>query len=87
LTADPLVQKAVNPEPAKAVPEVSAEANEQQGFCFICKGIIQVFRNRVHHNVSDKFSQAGALRSCGFADTVLAVLAGAVIHTDRIPKT
>lgn len=79
-----LVGKALAPDPNKAVIIVSAERDEQEGFFSICKGVMQVFRNRAHHTLSNAFTQADALKFCGFIDTILAVVAKGEIHSERI---
>jgi uncharacterized protein (TIGR02391 family) len=79
-----LVGKALNPDPNKAVIVVSAEKDEQEGFFSICKGVMQAFRNRAHHTLSNAFTQADALKFCGFIDTILAVIDKGEIHPERI---
>jgi|SRR5579859_593145 len=79
-----LVGKALAPDPNKAVIIVSAERDEQEGFFSICKGVMQVFRNRAHHTLSNAFTQADALKFCGFIDTILAVIGKGEIHSERI---
>lgn len=68
------IGKAVNPDPTKAILKISDENFEQEGFFNICKGLILLFRDRTHHEISDKFSREDALKFCGFVDIILATL-------------
>ena len=79
-----LVGKVLAPDPARAVITISTEKALQEGFFSICKGGMQAFRNRAHHNLSNAFTQADALRFCGFVDTILTVVGKGQIHLERI---
>jgi uncharacterized protein (TIGR02391 family) len=79
-----LVGKALAPDPSRAVIVISAEKDEQEGIFSICKGVMQAFRNRAHHTLSSAFTQADALKFCGFIDTILAVVGKGAVHPERI---
>jgi uncharacterized protein (TIGR02391 family) len=79
-----LVGKVLAPDPTRAVITISTEKDLQEGFFSICKGVMQAFRNRAHHNLSNSFTQADALRFCGFIDTILAVVGKGQVHLERV---
>jgi len=79
-----LVGKALAPDPSKAVIVISAEKDEQEGFFYICKGVMQTFRNKTHHALSGAFTQAEGLKFCGFIDTILAVIGKGTVYPVRI---
>lgn len=72
-----LVGKVLNPDPSKAVLRISTDKSEQEGFFNICKGLMLSFRDPVHHKLSDKFTREGALKFCGFIDSLLVIISQA----------
>jgi hypothetical protein len=84
LNPENLVNRAINPDPAKAIIEVSATGGEQAGFHSICKGIMLAFRHKAHHSITESFTKEDALKFCGFMDTVLGTIEKSTIHLDRV---
>ena len=84
MNPSPLVGKVLSPDPSRAVVVVSAEKDEQEGFFYICRGVMQTFRNKTHHNLTNAFTQADALKFCGFIDTILALIANGKVYLDRV---
>lgn len=79
-----LMGKAVAPDPMRAILVVSSDPSEQEGFYKICAGIEAAFRNRTHHEVSNKLTRNDAIKFCGFIDSLLLVLVNAEVHQERI---
>jgi hypothetical protein len=79
-----LIGKAIAPDPTRAILVVSNEPSEQEGFYKICAGIEAAFRNRTHHEVSNRLTRNDAIKFCGFIDSLLLVLVNAEVHPERI---
>jgi uncharacterized protein (TIGR02391 family) len=84
LNPEALIGKVLNPNPDKAVIEISAERSEQEGIHSICRGIMLAFRNPAHHSLSDRFTREDALKVCGFVDSILGLISDGTVHLDRI---
>ncbi len=78
-----LISKAVSPNPTRAILVVSSDTSEQEGFFKICSGIEAAFRNRTHHEVSNRLTRYDAIKFCGFVDSLLLILANAEVHQER----
>lgn len=81
LTAVPLVNRVLNPDPAKAVMVVSENKEEQDGFYNLCKGMMLWHRNPVHHGLDAKLTRGDALKICAFVDLLLPVPERAKVKT------
>jgi uncharacterized protein (TIGR02391 family) len=68
-----LVNKAINPEPAKSIIQISDIKSEQEGFANICRGIMQALRNETHHRAAE-FTREDAFAVCGFIDRLLRIV-------------
>ncbi len=79
-----LIGKVIAPNPTLAILVVSSEPSEQEGFFKICSGIEAAFRNRTHHEVSNRLTRNDAIKFCGFVDSLLLILANAEVHQERI---
>ena len=79
-----LIGKAISSDPMRAILVVSNDAGEQEGFYKVCSGIELAFRNRTHHELSNKLTRYDAIKFCGFIDSLLLVLASAEAHQERI---
>jgi uncharacterized protein (TIGR02391 family) len=80
LTAVPLVNRALNPDPGRSVLVVGNKKEEQEGFHYLCKGVMLWFRNRTHHHLDAELTRAESLRICAFIDLLLPILDEATVR-------
>ena len=78
-TGVPLVTRAINPDPDKAVLVVSTNKDEQEGFFNLCKGVMLWFRNPTHHHLDTELTREEALRICAFVDLLLPTVEAATV--------
>ena len=75
-----LVNKALNADLAKTILLTSADKDEHEGICHICRGIMQAFRNPTHHYITDKYTREDAIKLCAFVDNLLRAIDDAKVQ-------
>ncbi len=58
----------------------SRDANEQDGFSQVLRGVMLAFRNTTHHSPSDTWAREDAYKVCAFVDYLLKRLEGARVR-------
>ncbi|HVZ98727.1 MAG TPA: TIGR02391 family protein [Caulobacterales bacterium] len=66
-----LINQFVKANPTESPIVVSTDADSQEGFSNICRGVMQALRNPTHHHLIDSFSREEAFHICGFIDRLL----------------
>jgi len=79
LTGVPLVNAVLNADLTKTVLKISENAEEHEGICHVCRGLMLSFRNPTHHHILDKYSREDALKLCGFIDNILSLIDNATV--------
>ncbi len=69
-----LVNYAFKGDLSKTILKVSDNADEQDGFTNILRGVMLAFRNLTHHHITNQFTREEAMRVCGFIDVLLRVV-------------
>lgn len=67
----PLVSKAVHSKIEQTILKFSDEADIQEGYSFIFKGLISIYRNPTHHSLNFKCNREYALKFCAYIDELL----------------
>ena len=71
LTSTQLVNATIKPDPQNTIIKFSDKNDLQEGFSFICKGIMLYLRNPSHHSLNGETSREDAIKVCAFIDFVL----------------
>lgn len=71
LTGLPLVSKAIHPKIENTILKFSDDPTIQEGYAFLFKGIISVYRNQTHHSLNFKCNREYALKFCAYIDELL----------------
>ncbi len=81
LTGVPLVNAVLNADPARTILPISDNAEEHEGICHICRGVMLAFRNPTHHQLLDKYTREDALKLCAFIDNLLHLVDASTLTT------
>ena len=74
LTGLPLVSKAIHPKIEETILKISDRPEIQEGYSYLFKGIISIYRNPTHHSLSFKCSREYALKVCSYIDELLKIV-------------
>lgn len=83
LTGTNLAGKYIKSDPAESPVVISTDNSEQEGFSNMVKGVMLVFRNETHHQISDNFTREEALQVCGFIDNLISIIDRGQFYPDR----
>ena len=72
----PLVSKTIHPKIENTILKFSDDPIIQEGYAFLFKGIISVYRNQTHHSLNFKCNRECALKFCSYIDEFLKILKG-----------
>lgn len=78
-----LVNEYIKAKPAESRIVISDNADEQEGFANMCRGIMQALRNETHHHIVEKFSREEAFHICGFIDRLLKLIDDARVRLEK----
>ena len=67
----PLVPKAIHAKIENTILKFSDDPTIQEGYSFLFKGIISVYRNQTHHSLNFKCNRESALKFCSYIDELL----------------
>lgn len=67
----PLVSKAIHSKIEQTILKFSDEPDIQEGYSFVFKGILSIYRNQTHHSLNFKCNREYALKFCAYIDELL----------------
>lgn len=69
-----LINEAIKSDLGSTILVVSDNANEQEGYSSVFRGIMQTLRNDTHHSLATNYTREDAFAVCGFIDQLLRVI-------------
>lgn len=79
----PLVSKAIHSKIEQTILKFSDESDIQEGYSFIFKGIISIYRNQTHHSLNFKCNREYALKFCAYIDELLKEVDRSVVVNEK----
>lgn len=79
----PLVSKAVHSKLDQTILKFSDEVDIQEGYSFVFKGIISIYRNPTHHSLNFKCNREYALKFCSYIDELLKDVDRSVVVNEK----
>jgi len=79
----PLVSKAIHAKVDQTILKFSDEPDIQEGYSFMFKGIISIYRNQTHHSLNFKCNREYALKFCSYIDELLKDVDRSVVVNEK----
>ena len=79
----PLVSKAIHSKIEQTILKFSDEPDIQEGYSFMFKGIISIYRNQTHHSLNFKCNREYALKFCSYIDELLKEVDRSVVVNEK----
>lgn len=79
----PLVSKAIHAKIDQTILKFSDDADIQEGYSFMFKGIISIYRNQTHHSLNFKCNREYALKFCSYIDELLKEVDRSVVVNEK----
>lgn len=79
----PLVSKAIHAKIEQTILKFSDESDIQEGYSFLFKGIISIYRNQTHHSLNFKCNRECALKFCAYIDELLKEVDRSIVVNEK----